>query len=191
MSLRGKGRRPEPRAPRKQTLLTKVTRALTSPRLWLTVAGLVAVGALWGWVAGSDDAMSAIQRTFAHTTSLVLNLFGSGTVVQDNVVFSEAFGITVVTACTGVFATGLFLLAVVAFPTTWISKLIGVSIGIAGLFVINVVRLASLYAVGIHWPSILDPVHQLVWQSLLIVLAIALWLLWASRASVGRAGGAR
>ena len=172
-------------------MLARARQAATSSRFWLTVAGLVAVAALWGWVAGSDAAMGAIQRTFAHTTSLVLNLFGSGTVVQENVVFSEVFGITVVTACTGVFATGLFLVAVMAFPTTWISKLIGVSIGIAGLFAINVVRLASLYVVGIHWPTILDPVHQLVWQSLLIVLAIVLWLLWASRAGASQVGGRR
>ena len=188
MSRRGKVRKQGAAAPKKP-MPARLVRLLKSRRLWLTVAALTAVACLWGWLAGSDAAMYAIQRTFAQTTSLVLNVFGSGTVAQGNVVFSEDFGITVVTACTGIFATGLFLLAVVAFPATWLSKLIGVSIGIAGLFVINVIRLASLYAVGIHWPSILDPVHQLVWQSLLIVLAIALWLLWASRATAGSAGG--
>jgi len=37
----------------------------------------------------------------------------------------------------------------------------------------------SLYYVGVHWPGVLDSVHLLVWQSLLIVVAVALWLLWA------------
>ena len=188
MSQQGRVRKQRTVSPEKATP-ARLVRLLKSRRLWLTAAALIAVACLWGWVAGSDAAMAVIQRTFAQTTSLVLNVFGSGTVAEGNVVFSEDFGITVVTACTGIFATGLFLLAVVAFPATWISKLIGVSIGIAGLFVINVIRLASLYVVGIHWPSILDPVHQLVWQSLLIVLAIALWLLWASRASAIRGGG--
>ena len=164
---------------------------LKNPRLWISLAGIICVGALLVWLTGSETAMGGIQSLFARITSLVLNLFGSGTVVQGNTVFSEAFGITVVTACTGLFATGLFLMAVIAFPTNWLSKLLGVGIGILGIFTVNIIRLASLYAVGIYWPAILDQVHQLVWQSLLIVFAVALWLIWASRAAAAQNGGRR
>ncbi len=132
-------------------------------------------------VAGNEPIMSGAQRALAGISSGILNLFGQNTVVVGTTVQSNAFGITVVTACTGTFITGLFLIAVVAFPTRWLSKLIGVGIGVGGIFLVNVIRLVSLYFIGVHWPGFLDMAHQLIWQSLLIVIAVALWLLWAGR----------
>lgn len=144
---------------------------------------LAAVGVLMSFLllASNERAMSGIQRGLALLSSGVLNLLGQDTAVFETTVQSSVFGISVVTACTGIFITGLFLVAVVAFPTGWLSKLIGAGIGIAGIFVVNLVRLVSLYFIGVHWPSVLDVAHQLIWQSLLIVLAVALWLLWAGR----------
>ena len=125
--------------------------------------------------------MTAIQTALARVSSGVLNLFGQNTVVLGTTVQSDVFGISVVTACTGVFITGLFVIAVMAFPTRWRPKLIGVLIGVGGIFIVNIIRLVSLYFIGVHWPGFLDSAHQLVWQSLLIVIAVALWLLWAGR----------
>jgi exosortase/archaeosortase family protein len=133
-------------------------------------------------VLSSDAATSAVRRAFAVATSAVLNLLGNRTVAQGTDILSSEFGISVVTACTGLFVTGLFLAAVAAFPATWRARLAGVGIGLGGLFVVNVARLASLYYVGRYWRAALEPVHQLVWQSLVIALAVSLWLLWAARA---------
>jgi hypothetical protein len=35
----------------------------------------------------------------------------------------------------------------------------------------------------VYWRSALEPIHQLVWQSLVIAFAVSLWLLWAGRVS--------
>jgi exosortase/archaeosortase family protein len=156
-------------------------RSLRGRRLWFPALGAACVAALLIWIAGSDAVMGGFQRGLARITGGILNLLGHRTVVTGTTVSSEAFGITVVTACTGLFTTGLFLMAVIAFPTGWTSKLIGVGLGVGGIFLLNVVRLVSLYYIGVHLPGLLDPAHQLVWQSVLIVFAVALWLLWAGR----------
>jgi len=144
----------------------------------LAAAGMLAVLII---LAGNETAMGGIQRLLALISSAILNVFGQDTVVVGTTVQSSLFGISVVTACTGIFITGLFLIAVAAFPTRWLAKLIGAGIGIGGIFVVNIVRLVSLYFIGVHWPGFLDQAHQLIWQSLLIVIAVALWLLWAGR----------
>jgi exosortase/archaeosortase family protein len=144
----------------------------------LAAAGMLAVLIL---LAGNDTAMNGIQRSLALISSGILNLFGQNTVVVGTTVQSSLFGISVVTACTGIFITGLFLIAVVALPARWTAKLIGAGIGIGGIFLVNIVRLVSLYFIGVHWPGFLDQAHQLIWQSLLIVIAVAMWLLWAGR----------
>ena len=153
---------------------------------WPSLAGGIAAAGLLLWGAASDRFVAGLQRALAYSTDAVLRLFGQATTVVDTTVQSGHFGITVVTACTGLFATGLFVIAVAAFPTRWRAKAVGAAIGIVGLYAINVIRLVSLYFVGVHWPGILDAVHQLVWQSLLIALAVALWLLWAARAPRGQ-----
>jgi exosortase/archaeosortase family protein len=132
-------------------------------------------------LAGNESVMNSIQRALALVSSSLLNLFGQDTVVVGTMVRSNVFGISVVTACTGIFITGLFLIAVVAFPARWLAKLIGAGIGIGGIFLVNIVRLVSLYFIGVHWPGFLDQAHQLIWQSLLIVIAVSLWLVWAGR----------
>jgi len=144
----------------------------------LTAIGMLTILIL---LAGNETAMNGIQRSLAVISSVVLNLFGQNTTVLGTTVQSNVFGISVVTACTGIFITGLFLIAVVALPTRWMAKLIGVGIGIGGIFLVNIVRLVSLYFIGVHWPKFLDQAHQLIWQSLLIVIAVALWLFWAGR----------
>lgn len=144
---------------------------------------LAAAGMLAGLIilAGNEMVMNGIQRTLALISSGILNLFGQNTVVIGTTVQSSIFGISVVTACTGIFITGLFLIAVIAFPTRWLPKMIGAGIGIGGIFLVNIIRLVSLYFIGVHWPGFLDQAHQLIWQSLLIVIAVALWLVWAGR----------
>ena len=151
-------------------------------KAWIT-AILAATGMLAVLIilAGNETVMNGIQRTLALISSGILNVLGQNTVVVGTTVQSSLFGISVVTACTGIFITGLFLIAVVAFPARWLAKLIGAGIGIGGIFVVNIVRLVSLYFIGVHWPGFLDQAHQLIWQSLLILIAVALWLVWAGR----------
>ena len=155
--------------------------SLRHRRVWLSVLAAACMAALLIWIAGNETVMGGVQRVLARITSGVLNGFGHRTVVAGSTVSSEIFGITVVTACTGLFTTGLFLIAVIAYPTGWRSKLIGAGLGVGGLFLLNVFRLVSLHYIGVHLPGFLDPAHQLIWQSVLIVFAVALWLLWAGR----------
>ena len=149
---------------------------------WIPAAvNAVGVLAVLLLAANSEPVMIAIRGALAHISSVLLNLFGQDTVVQGTTVQSSIFGISVVTACTGLFTTGLFLIAVMAFPARWTAKLIGAAIGIGGIFIVNIIRLVSLVFIGVHWPDFIDSAHQLIWQSLLIVIAVVLWLLWAGR----------
>ena len=169
-------------------------RHASQSRPWVSVATSVAgAGIVLGLLIvllGDDRATWAIRRVFAVATSVLLNALGNATVVRDADILSGSFGISVVTACTGLFVTGLFLAAVVAFPASWRAKLVGAGIGLAALFAVNVIRLASLYYVGMYWRSALEPIHQLVWQSLVIAFAVSLWLLWAGRVSKPSGGTA-
>lgn len=150
-------------------------------RFWVTLVLLLGTLVFVLWAARSVGFMSIIQRGLAQITGALLNVLGHSVLVHGNTVGTEAFGISVVTACTGIFMTGLYVLAVIAYSCGWLSKLLGVLVGVGGIFLLNVVRLVTLYYVGIHLPQLFDVAHQLVWQSLMIVFVVLLWLLWAGR----------
>jgi exosortase/archaeosortase family protein len=155
-------------------------------RLLCTAAAVAVVVGAWAALLLNDAAMAGIQRAFAVVTSAVLGLLGGGTIALGTSVLSDQFGISVVTACTGLFATGLYVLAVLVFPATWRARLAGCGVGVCVLFVVNVIRLVSLYYIGVYWPGVLDIAHQVVWQSLVIAIVVAMWLLWAGLASPRR-----
>ena len=156
-------------------------RPMSHRRVWLSLFAAACVAVLLVWLAGNETVMGGVQHGLARITSGILNLLGHRTTVVGSTVASSLFGITVVAACTGLLTTGLFLIAVIVYPTGWRSRLIGAGLGIGGIFLVNVVRLVSLYYIGVHLPGFLDRAHQLIWQSVLIGFAVALWLLWAGR----------
>jgi len=150
-------------------------------------AGLVAVlsGAV-AWMTHSDVSVGWLQTAVAHSTSAALNVLGQATQVLDGyTVSSSRFSVAVVTACTGLFLTALFVSAVLAYPARWWAKLAGIGIGLGGLFVLNVLRLVCLFLVGVLLPAHVEVAHLLVLQSLLIVAALFLWLVWVEKVAHG------
>ena len=146
--------------------------------MFILLLGAVAAGI--AFLTNHDGAMTSFQGGIATITSHVINAFGGRTSVTGNVIHSSGnFALSVVTACTGLFTTGVFVVAVLAYPAGLLAKLIGLGFGVVGIFLINLVRLGSLFYVGVHFPNLFDRMHLLVWQSLVIVFALFLWLFWA------------
>jgi exosortase/archaeosortase family protein len=115
----------------------------------------------------------------AAITGILLNLTGRGVNVMDTVVSSPQFAFQIVDLCTAVMPMMIFTAAVIAYPSRVKEKVIGLVIGLIGIFLINQVRLVSLFYIGAYVPGIFETAHLLVWQSLMILLAIGLWLIWA------------
>ncbi len=117
----------------------------------------------------------------AGITGAMLNGLGRGVTVDGTVVYSSQFAFQIVDLCTAVMPMLIFTAAILAYPSRLKEKLLGLIIGLAGIFLINQVRLISLYFIGIFLPDFFETAHLLIWQSLMILLAIGLWLLWVYR----------
>jgi len=118
---------------------------------------------------------------YALVTVSVLSLLGNPIRVSGTMISSPSYSMEVVTACTGLFVTTIFLSAVIAYPSRLQAKLIGVLAGVPAIFLLNVVRLVSLFYIGRYLPKFADRAHLLVWQSLVILLTLVLWLFWVER----------
>jgi exosortase H (IPTLxxWG-CTERM-specific) len=122
-----------------------------------------------------------IQTLTAWTADVeyqVLRIFTPEAALEANVVYLGGFAVRIIEECTGVFEVIIFTAAVLAFPTSWPKKAIGLGMGIPLLYIFNVVRILVLLVVGRHQPSIFEFMHIYFWQATLILMITSVWLLW-------------
>lgn len=128
-----------------------------------------------------SQAFNGLLDFTASTAGLLLNLTGRSVEVDGPVVSSLRFSYQIVDLCTGIMPMMIFTAAVLAFPSRIKEKTFGLLLGLLGIFAVNQMRLVSLFYIGSYVPSIFNTTHLLVWQSLMILLAIGLWLLWVQK----------
>lgn len=117
----------------------------------------------------------------AKAVAAIINLFGAGATANGSIVESPRFSINIAMGCEGVEASSLFMAGVLAFPTSWRAKLIGLALGVPLIHAINLARLVGLYYAGIYLPSIVEEVHVYVAQTIVILLSTAILIFWLER----------
>jgi exosortase H (IPTLxxWG-CTERM-specific) len=127
---------------------------------------------------------SAIARVSAG----VLNVLGERVTVSGTEIRSGVFAVQIENGCNGVETALLFGSAVLAFPASWRRRLIGLLLGFLVIELVNLVRVVTLFWVGAHRPAFFSASHTVLWQSVVVLCGVLLFLLWASREA--RAGAA-
>ena len=65
-----------------------------------------------------------------------------------------------------------------AFPSPWKHKLIGIVIGFFAIQTLNLVRIISLYYLQRWNHNWFEWFHLYLWQALIILDALVFWLVW-------------
>jgi exosortase/archaeosortase family protein len=77
-----------------------------------------------------------------------------------------------------------FCAALLAFPCPLGRRMIGLLAGIVAIALFNVVRIASVFLVGVYQPKVFQAVHEDVWPGLMVMITLLLllaWIRWATR----------
>jgi exosortase H (IPTLxxWG-CTERM-specific) len=116
----------------------------------------------------------------AKLSNVVLHWFGQASVVAGATIRSPQFSITIKRGCDALEPSWLFCAAVFAFPTSWRRRLPGMFVGVLVILILNLVRIVSLYFLGIHLPAFFETMHLEIWPVIFILVALFLWLGWIS-----------
>jgi exosortase H (IPTLxxWG-CTERM-specific) len=143
------------------------------------VAGLLVFYAVVALNQVNDYVIVPFTEVVARCSALVLRSVGIGVEVAGTVMRSPRFALDVHNGCNGVEATILLAAAILAFPATLRSRLIGLAITSVAIELLNLVRLSSLFWLGAYHRRIFDFFHIAVWQSLVILAAISMFVLWS------------
>jgi exosortase/archaeosortase family protein len=140
--------------------------------------------ALLGWFSlievGRLLFVDPITRSAVFASHALINLFGGDAAREGTVLIGPQMSLDVRDACNGVVAMVLYVAAVVAHEARLVSKLIGLVLGLAAIWLVNLVRIVTLYAVAAVAPERLEFFHIYFWQTLIIIAVVVFWYIWAS-----------
>lgn len=93
---------------------------------------------------------------------------------------SLTFPFILIPECGAIEIMAIFLAAVLAFPTTWWRRLIGIAAGLPIMYFVNIFRLTVLAVIGAVDKSRVwfNFAHEYVWQAIYIIFVVAVWLIW-------------
>jgi exosortase/archaeosortase family protein len=114
----------------------------------------------------------------AAASGALLNLLGQHTHITGTVINSIRFSTNVRRGCDAVEPAWFFDSAVLAFPAPWARRWVAIAAGTVLIGVVNVVRVASLFLIGVYYPRAFEAAHLEVWPAAFILFAAGLWVTW-------------
>ncbi|HWQ56647.1 MAG TPA: exosortase H [Bryobacteraceae bacterium] len=122
-----------------------------------------------------------------HLASVSARLIGAfgGTCIQRAAILSNparGFALEVRDGCNGVNVVILLWAAIVAYPSNWKWKLIGLGAGLAAIQALNLLRLISLFYLGQYSMPVFEFAHLYLWETLIVIDAMVVFGIWSRRA---------
>ena len=148
--------------------------------LLLFVVYVVAGGFLLSLPVMEEGVVDPWTRLNADGTAAAARLIGIDAEAHGADVFYGRGSLRVVVGCNGVEALLILTAALLAFPAPWKHRTLGVALGIVAILGVNLVRLVNLVVVAKLAPSWLPVFHVYVWQVLIVLAAVGLFLAWGT-----------
>jgi len=129
-----------------------------------------------------NDAVVVPYTTFvAKISGHIIHAFGEDLSINGCVLRSPRFAVTIYNGCNGLITSLIFIAGVLAFPASIKSKLLGVVLGLLAIQAVNFVRIVSLFYIGVFFPRFFNSSHVFIWQSIVILFGVGLWMIWAQK----------
>ena len=118
--------------------------------------------------------------TVARVSGALMRTFDASITTSGNVIGSNAspFAVAIEAGCNGVEAAIVLISAMLAFPAPWKHRAIGILAGLLAVQLLNVVRVISLFYLGQWSTRAFEWAHLYVWQGLIMLDVLIVWLLW-------------
>lgn len=146
---------------------------------------LVVIGlALFGLVYHPhirDHLIAPFTDSLTVIAGWLITTLGGQAWVTGNVLAIPGFSVRILDLCNGVEATLLLWAVMLAFRAPWRYRLWGLVLGFLGVQAINMVRIVSLTYLGVWQPDWFYWVHWYLWDALIMLDILVIFLLWLRR----------
>ncbi len=138
----------------------------------------------WSGTRGSAVERLVIDQTTVAAGAWIIDRISpeEGVRAEGPRLISPKVRLSVLNGCEGTESILLFAAAVLAFPAPWRKKPAGLLLGLVWVFLLNQVRIVSLFFILRHRPQWFEAMHGTI-APIFIILAgsivFSLWLNWA------------
>ena len=129
----------------------------------------------------NDGFVEPFTAQVAKASGFTLKLIGQDIKMQGTAIFGPRFSVNIRNGCNGLETMTIFLAAVLAFPSSWRSRVMGLVLGAVAIQIVNLIRVVALYLTGAYFPAFFDSSHTVIWQTIVILFGVLLWIFWAQR----------
>lgn len=129
----------------------------------------------------NENVIVPFTEHLASWSGHVLRLLGQNVAVAGTTIYSSGFAVDIRNGCNGVEAILILVSAILAFPSSLQSRLLGILVGSVVLEMLNVIRIVSLYLLGFYNRELFDLFHSAVWQVLIILASVGIFVVWSAR----------
>jgi exosortase/archaeosortase family protein len=116
---------------------------------------------------------------YARAAGFALHQLDSAVSVHGSDILGR-YPLRIVKNCDAIEVNILFASAVLAFPTSWRRRALGLLLGLPALIALNITRICSLYFIGVASPDSFELFHLEVWPLVLVACAALLFMGWAN-----------
>jgi len=150
--------------------------------VYIASFAVLTVGTMALLIVPSVDAgfTQPFTRSLVVVCAGVMNLFGASVVASGVVLsFANAAGAVMVSSgCNGVEVCILFAAALAPFPAPITARITGIVVGVAGIQILNLVRIISLLFLARFAQNLFDFFHLFFWDAFIMLDAVVLFLAW-------------
>jgi exosortase H (IPTLxxWG-CTERM-specific) len=129
----------------------------------------------------NDHVIEPFSAALTWCASKVVVLIGEPATLEGTVIRTPSFAMDVRNGCNGVEGLILLVAGMVAYPASARARILGIAAGFLIVELVNVFRIAMLIWIGVHHRASFDFFHVAVWQTLIVLLSVALFVFWSRR----------
>jgi exosortase/archaeosortase family protein len=114
----------------------------------------------------------------ANLAGWIMGMFGRSVQVINGIICSDKVAVALSFGCEGSEPIVIFCAGVLAFPSKWRDKWLGLGGGIVLLYLMNLIRIIGLYFILEGSPEQFESFHTLIFPVIFIFIAVICWGLW-------------
>lgn len=141
------------------------------------------------WNPINDHVIEPFTAGVASSSGFLLNALGQEVRMRGTQIYGERFAVDIRNGCNAVETLIIFVSAILSFPASWRSRLLGLVVGAVAIQALNLVRVVALFLTGSYFPTLFNTSHTVVWQSIVIFFGVLLWIFWANRFALRKPSG--
>ena len=143
----------------------------------IIAASAIAIGTL------EPPGIDALSATLAWVSAQAAGILGVSASLDGAVIDADGFVAVIAMQCTAIEIILVFGAAVLVWPVSFRTRMLGLLLGITALCALNFVRIVSLLWVGAAFPQHFDAAHLTIWQTAMALAGFVIWLIWLRWAS--------